>query len=87
MGRKKKEEQEEPLREQQERIGMVLETIFGNKVQLFVDNIEEMVWYPAGIADIYTARMHYFVKMDALDFDRLVTLRGNKYKEKNDSTR
>lgn len=81
MGRKKKEEQEEPLREQQERIGMVLETIFGNKVQLFVDNIEEMVWYPAGIADIYTARMHYFVKMDALDFDRLLKLSGNKYEK------
>lgn len=63
---------------------MVLETIFGNKVQLFVDNIEEMVWYPAGIADIYTARMHYFVKMDALEFDRLLRLRGNKYeKEEN----
>ena len=82
MGRKKKEE--EPLVGQNLRTALVLETIFGNKVQLFVDNIEEMVWYPAGIADIYTVRMHYFVKMDALDFDRLVTLRGNKYeKEEN----
>lgn len=84
---KKKEEQKEPLVEQYRRTGLVLETIFGNKVLLSVDNIEEMVWYPAGIADIYTAHMHYFVKMDALDFDRLVTLRGNKYKEKNESTR
>lgn len=84
MGRKKKEEQKEPLVEQQRRIGIVLETIFGNKVQLIVDNIEEMIWYPAGIADIYTARMHYLVKMDALDFDRLVTLRGNKYEKETD---
>lgn len=81
MGRKKKEE--EPLVEQYRRTALVLETIFGNKVQLFVDNIEEMVWYPAGIADIYTVRMHYFVKMDALDFDRIVTLRGNKYEKEN----
>jgi len=69
---------EEPIIVPAERTAIAFETIFGNKVQLFVDNIEEMIWYPAGIADIYTVRMHYFVKMDAQGFERLLELRGKQ---------
>ena len=76
-----KKKDEEPLVALQHRTGLELETILGNKVQLFVDNIEEMIWYPTGIANIYTARMHYFVKMSALEFDQLVKIRGGSYEK------
>ena len=77
----KKKNEEKPLVALEQRTALVFETIFGNKVQLFLDNIEEMIWYPAGIADIYTAHMHYFVKMSALEFDSLLKLRGSKYEK------
>ena len=73
----KKENEIIPVQKPQ-RSAIVFETIFGNKAQIFIDNIEEMIWYPAGIVDIYTLRMHYFVKMDATEFDRLLQIKGLK---------
>lgn len=61
------------------RTGIVIETILGNKVQLFIDNIEELVFHrSAEIVFIYTRFQYYICKMDEESFERLQGLTQTK---------